>query len=89
MALGAGTAQVLKHIVGEGMQSALIGMAVGIPGTYFVGRVMRSLLYNVGAIDGLALLGVTAVLLTSALLACYWPARRATKIDPLVALRQE
>ena len=89
MALGAGTAQVLKHIVGEGMRSALVGMAVGLPGAYFVGRVMRSLLYNVGAIDGPALLGVTAVLLTSALLACYWPARRATKIDPLVALREE
>ena len=86
MALGAATAHVLKHIVGEGMRAALIGMAVGLPGAYFVGRIMQSQLYNVAAIDGLALIGVAAVLLSSALLACYWPARRATKIDPLVAL---
>jgi len=88
MALGAGTLQVLRHIVGEGMRAALIGMAVGLPGAYFVGRIMRSQLYNVASIDGPALLVVTAVLLVSALLACYWPARRAAKIDPLVALRE-
>ena len=89
MALGAGTTQVLKHIVGEGIKAALIGMAVGLPGAYFVGRIMRNQLYNVAAIDGPALLGVTLVLLTSALMACYAPARHATKIDPLAALRQE
>ena len=89
IALGATTKNVLRHIVGEGMKAALIGMAVGLPGAYFVGRVMRSQLYNVAAIDVFALLGVTAILLVSALLACYWPARRATRIDPLVALRQE
>ncbi|HTP69826.1 MAG TPA: ABC transporter permease [Dongiaceae bacterium] len=89
MALGAGTQQVLKHIVGEGMRAALVGMAIGLPGAYFVGTIMRSQLYNVAAVDGLALLAVTVVLLTSALLACYWPARRATRIDPLVALREE
>jgi predicted permease len=89
MALGASTGQVLRQIVGEGMRAALIGMAVGLPGAYFVGRILRSQLYNVSAIDGRALLGVTAVLLASALLACYWPARCATRIDPLVALREE
>jgi len=89
MALGAGTAQVLRQVVGEGMKAALIGMAVGLPGAYAVGRIMRSQLYNVSAIDGRALLGVTIVLLAAALLACYWPARRATKIDLLVALREE
>jgi putative ABC transport system permease protein len=71
------------------MKAALIGMAVGIPGAYFMGRVMRKQLYNVAASDGFALLGVTFVVLASAFLACYWPARRATNIDPLVALRQE
>jgi putative ABC transport system permease protein len=89
IALGAGTPHVLKQLVGEGMTSALIGMAVGLPGVYFVGKTLRSLLYNVGAIDVRALLAVAAILLASALLACYAPARRATKIDPMTALRQE
>ncbi len=89
IALGAGTPHVLKQLVGEGMTSALIGMAVGLPGVYFVGKTLRSLLYNVGAIDVRALLAVATILLASALLACYAPARRATKIDPMTALRQE
>jgi putative ABC transport system permease protein len=89
IALGAGNAHVLKQLVGEGMTSALIGMAVGLPGVYLVGQTLRTQLYNVGAIDVRALLGVAAILLASALLACYAPARRATKIDPMTALRQE
>ncbi len=89
IALGAGTSQVLKQLVGEGMTSALIGMAIGLPGAYLVGKTLRSQLYNVGAIDTRALFAVGAVLLISALLACYAPARRATKIDPMKALRQE
>jgi putative ABC transport system permease protein len=89
MALGAGSRQVLKLVVGEGMRAALIGMAIGLPGVYLVGKTMKGLLYNVGAIDARALLAVTTVLLLAALAACYIPARRATKIDPLAALRQE
>ncbi len=89
MALGAGSAQVLKLVVSEGMRAALIGMAVGVPGVYFVGRVLTKILYNVGAIDVRALTGVAVVLLAAALVACYIPARRATKIDPMAALRQE
>jgi putative ABC transport system permease protein len=89
IALGSGNAHVLKQLVGEGMTSALIGMAVGLPGVYFVGKTLRSLLYNVGAIDVRALLGVATILVASALLACCAPARRATKIDPMTALRQE
>jgi ABC-type antimicrobial peptide transport system permease subunit len=71
------------------MRAALIGMAIGLPGVYLVGKTMKGLLYNVGAIDARALLAVTTVLLLAALAACYIPARRATKIDPLAALRQE
>jgi putative ABC transport system permease protein len=89
MALGAGSAQVLRLVIGEGMWAALIGMAVGLPGVYLVGKTLKSLLYNVGALDVRALLGVALVLLASALVACYVPARRATRIDPLAALRQE
>jgi putative ABC transport system permease protein len=89
MALGAGRAQVLLLVIREGMKSALIGLALGLPGVYFLGRTLKSLLYDVGAFDVRAFAGVTLVLLVSALLACYLPARRATKIDPMAALRQE
>jgi putative ABC transport system permease protein len=89
MALGAGPAQVLRLVLKEGMLLALIGLVVGLGGTYFVGRVMKSILYEVTAIDPAAVSAVTAVLLLSALLACYIPARRATQVDPMVALRDE
>jgi putative ABC transport system permease protein len=89
MALGADSAQVLRLVVGEGMWAALMGMAIGFPGVYLVGKTLKSLLYNVGAMDVRALIGVALVLLASALVACYVPARRATRIDPLAALRQE
>jgi putative ABC transport system permease protein len=89
MALGAGSADVLKLVVGEGMRAALFGMALGLPGAYLVGKTLKSLLYNVGAMDVRALIGVAIVLFASALVACYVPARRATRIDPLAALRQE
>ena len=59
------------------------------PGAYLVGKTLKSLLYKVGAFDVRALIGVAIVLLAAALVACYVPARRATKIDPLAALRQE
>jgi putative ABC transport system permease protein len=89
MALGAGSPEVLRLVVGEGMWTALLGMAVGIPGVYLVGKTLKTMLYNVGALDVRALVAVAVVLLASALVACYVPARRATKIDPLAALRQE
>jgi putative ABC transport system permease protein len=89
IALGAGRSQVLSQLVGEGMKSALIGMAVGLPGVYLVGRALQTQLYQVGAVDTRALVGVTVVLLGAALVACYAPARMATKIDPIAALRQE
>lgn len=89
MALGAGRGQVLGLVIGEGMRSALIGLAIGLPGVYFVGRALKTLLYQISTVDVRALSGVVAVLLASALLACYVPAQRATKIDPMAALRQE
>lgn len=89
IALGAGNSQVLGLVVSEGMRAALIGMAIGLPGVYLVGKTLKGLLYNVGALDPRALIGVALVLLAAALLACYLPARRATRIDPLAALRQE
>jgi putative ABC transport system permease protein len=89
MALGAGPRQVLRLVLQEGMLLALIGLGVGLAGTYFVGRLMQTILYRVSALDPPAITGVTAVLLLSALLACYIPARRATQVDPMVALRDE
>jgi putative ABC transport system permease protein len=89
IALGAGPQQVLGLVLGEGMLLALVGLGVGLAGTYFVGHVMKSMLYQVNIIDPEAISAVAAVLLLSALLACYIPARRATQVDPMVALRDE
>jgi putative ABC transport system permease protein len=89
MALGAGPQQVLRLMLREGMLLAFVGLVVGLAGTYFVGRLMKTILYQVSAMDPAAICAVTAVLLLSALLACYIPARRATQVDPMVALRDE
>jgi putative ABC transport system permease protein len=89
MALGADPSQVLRLVLKEGMLLAFAGLVVGLAGTYFVGRIMKTLLYQVNAMDPAAISGVTAVLLLSAFCACYIPARRATQVDPMVALRDE
>lgn len=89
IALGASPARVLRLVLREGILLALGGLLIGLGGAYFVGRLMKSLLYQVNAMDPTAVSAVTAVLLLSALLACYIPARRATQVDPIVALRDE
>jgi predicted permease len=89
MALGAGATQVLRLIMREGLFLALAGLGIGLVGTYFVGRAMKSVLYEVTAIDPVAVSAVAAVLLLAAMFACYIPARRATTVDPMVALREE
>ncbi len=89
MALGAAREQVLALILKEGLVLALIGSALGFAGAFLVGRTMHDMLYGVGTIDVSAFAVVTTVLLCAALLACYIPARRAAKVDPMVALRYE
>jgi putative ABC transport system permease protein len=89
MALGAGTNRVLTLVLREGLILALIGLVLGLGGAYLVGNLMHSLVYNVSTIDLTAFSAVAALLMASALLACYVPARRATRVDPMQALRQE
>jgi putative ABC transport system permease protein len=89
IALGAGQNRVVRLIVREGMTLAGIGLLVGLASAYFVGRVMHSLFTGVGALDPVAFGGVAALLLMSAFLACYVPALRAAKVDPIQALREE
>jgi putative ABC transport system permease protein len=89
MALGAGSRQVMGLVLREGLLLAFAGLLLGLVGTYFVGRVMTSMLYGVTAVDPLAVSAVAILLLLTGVLACYVPARRATRIDPMVALRHD
>ena len=89
MALGARAIDVLKLIVGSGMALAGIGVIVGLAGAFAITRLMASLLFGVSPTDVMTFALVSAGLLLVALLACYLPARRATKVDPLIALRYE
>ena len=89
MALGAQMSDVLKLVLGNVMWLAFIGAAIGLAGAYAVTRVMSSLLFEVAPTDLATFVAVPAILIMVALLACFLPARRATKVDPLVALRYE
>ncbi|HJX00714.1 MAG TPA: ABC transporter permease [Terriglobales bacterium] len=89
MALGAAREQVLALILKEGLALALIGVGLGLIGAGLVGRAMRGMLYGVGTFDVSAFAGVAVILFGAALLACYVPAQRATKVDPMVALRYQ
>jgi len=89
VALGAQSQDVLAMILGQGMRTIMIGIVIGVLGSLVVMRALASLLFGVTATDPLTFAGVILLLIATALLACYIPARRATKVDPVVALRYE
>ncbi|HEX4068005.1 MAG TPA: ABC transporter permease [Acidobacteriaceae bacterium] len=89
MALGAQHSEVVSLIVRGGLRLALPGMAIGLAGVFILGRLLHSTLYHVGSVDYLSFTLVAALLLAVALLACWLPARRSARVDPMVALRNE
>ena len=89
MALGAQRGEVLRQVVGQGLLLLGIGIVIGIAGALVLTRLLVSLLYEVRPTDPATFAAVSAILAGTALLASYIPARRATKVDPMVALRYE
>jgi putative ABC transport system permease protein len=89
MALGAQLSDVMKMVLSSGMWLAMIGIAIGLVGAFFLTRLMSKLLFGVTPTDAVTFTSVAGILFVVALLACYIPARRATKVDPTVALRYE
>jgi ABC-type antimicrobial peptide transport system permease subunit len=89
MALGAQPREVLRLVIAQGLRPALAGVALGLAGALVMTRVLGSLLYEVRASDPATYLAVSVILISTVAIACYAPARRATKTDPVIALRTE
>jgi ABC-type antimicrobial peptide transport system permease subunit len=89
IAIGAQRLDVIRMVVWQGIVLSVVGIVVGVAAAFGVTRVMNTMLYHVKAMDPMTLAGVSVLLLLVSLLACFLPARRATRVDPLIALRYE
>jgi len=89
MAIGAQRGHIFRTVVGEGLVLSLIGLALGLVGAWWLGWALSSLLFGVSATDPTTLVTVSLLLTVVAIAACYFPARRASRVDPMVALRHE
>ncbi|HET8891681.1 MAG TPA: ABC transporter permease [Candidatus Angelobacter sp.] len=89
IALGASRGRILQLVLAHGVRLTLVGVAIGLAATFLLTRYVSSLLFNVPAYDPMTLVGVVVALIVISLCACYLPARRATLVDPIVALREE
>jgi putative ABC transport system permease protein len=89
LALGAQRGDVLRMILSEGMRLVAFGVVTGVAAVFLMGRLLRSMLYGVAATDPPTIFGVAILLAVVALIACWWPARRASAVDPVIALRSE
>ncbi len=87
MAIGAQAGDIFRMMIGEGLTLSLIGLAIGLVGAWWLGRAGSSLLFGVTASDPPTFTAVSLLLTAVAIAACYFPARRAMKVDPVVALR--
>ena len=89
MALGATRTDIMRLVVGNGMLLTLVGIAIGVVASFGLTRVMQSFLFGVGARDAVTFVAVSTLLIVVALIANYIPARRATRVNPVIALRYE
>jgi putative ABC transport system permease protein len=89
MALGAAFGNILAMVLGRGVRLIAVGIALGLAGSFVLTRYLQQQLWRVSTFDAVSFVGASALLLGIGLLACWWPARRAARVDPLTALRHE